>query len=272
MGFFSSKKNQTTAELAQEFGQAQTQAPTIGAAKTVTLRKETGAAISLEKIQAINNVDLTKRYQKAGFALSKFGMDGARANVVMLLDFSGSMYGDYQNGTVQKIVERALAFAANIDDDGQMPIIPFDNTIHPVINADLSNFAGIINRELFDGRSMGGTQMAAPLNMVKQFAEESEDPIYLIVVGDGSPWDAEQTKRAVIELANYPVFIKFLSVRPVDFLDELDDLDDTQRLLDNVDSKSIQNPDSLTDMELAEIMADEWLSWTVAATAKGVLK
>lgn len=271
MGFFSSRKSQTTAELAQEFGQTQTQTVNVGAAKTVTLRKETGAAVSLDKIQAIGNVDLTKRYQKAGFALSKFGMDGARANVVMLLDFSGSMHGDYQKGTVQKIVERALAFAANIDDDGQMPIIPFDNTIHPVINADLSNFSGIIDRELFDGRRMGGTNMAAPLQLVKKFAEESEDPIYLIVVGDGEPFDKQETKRAVCELANYPVFIKFLSILDIPFLQELDDLDDTQRLLDNVDAKSIADPDSLTDMELAEIMADEWASWVTAATAKGVL-
>lgn len=271
MGFFS-RKSQTTQQVQQQYAPASVPATsTIGAAKTVTLRKGTGAAVSLDKIQAIGNVDLTKRYQKAGFALSKFGMEGARANVVMLLDFSGSMSRDYANGTVQKIVERALAFAANIDDDGQMPIIPFDDGVHPVIEADLSNFAGIINRELYDGRRMGGTNMAEPLNMVRSLSAKSEDPIYLIVVGDGDPWDKPETKRAVIELANYPVFIKFLSVRPVAFLDELDDLDDTQRLLDNVDSKSIENPDSLSDMQLAEIMADEWLSWTQQATAKGIL-
>lgn len=265
MGLFNKFKSQSTADLANEVNTS------IGAARTVTLRKESGAAVSLDKIQAIGNVDLTKRYQKAGFALSKFGMEGARANVVMLLDFSGSMYGDYENGTVQKIVERALAFAANIDDDGEMPIIPFDDKVHKTLNVDLNNFSGIINRELFDGRNMGGTQMAKPLKIVRELAKQTNDPIYLIVVGDGSPWDAAETKQLVIELANYPVFIKFLSVRPVDFLDELDNLSDNERLLDNVDAKSIQNPDSLTDMELAEIMADEWLSWTQQATAKGVL-
>lgn len=267
MGMFG-RKSQTTAEMA-----AEQNVVVPAAARTISLRKESGSAVSLEKVESLGKVDFTKKFTKASFALNQVGMDGVRVAGVMLLDKSGSMGADYKNGTVQKIVERALAFLANIDSDGTMPIIPFDDKTDQEVVVTLDNFDGVVNREIYkNGRArMGGTNMRGPLEAVRDLAKVTNDPVFLVVVGDGSPWDAEETKEIVIELANYPVFIKFLSVRQVDFLDELDDLGDDERLLDNVDAKDIFNPDSLTDLEFATLMADEFMGWVELATSKGVL-
>jgi len=83
----------------------------------------------------------------------------------------------------------------------------------------------------------------------------------------------------VIELAKYPVQIKFLAIREVDFLVELDDLEERHpgaRLLDNVDAKFFDGSDcpelsQITDLQFADAMADEIDTWVRDATAKGVL-
>jgi hypothetical protein len=68
--------------------------------------------------------------------------------------------------------------------------------------------------------------------------------------------------------------VKFLSVRPVDYLQELDDLEKKSpgaRLLDNFDTKDVPDPAGLSDLQFAELMTDELDGWIQEATRKGVL-
>lgn len=249
---------------------------------TVNLVKDpTGApAVDLTTLSE-QHVDLRKRAEKAGVSLSKRGLDGIRGRVIMLLDHSGSMHGGYQRGLVQKLVERALGFALQIDTDGQIEVIPFDSVMWPAVLVDVANYRGITDRELWKPQRMGGTNMAAPLRHIEDLAKASEEPIFLIVIGDGSPGDRDATTRAVCDLAKQPVFIKFLAIAPVDYLQELDDLPSgrrglfskrgSARLLDNVDSKFIADPDGMSDLAFADAMVDEWDSWIAAATEVGLL-
>jgi hypothetical protein len=91
------------------------------------------------------------------------------------------------------------------------------------------------------------------------------------VVTDGAPDSKPAATKLVCELARYPVFVKFLAIKPVDYLQDLDDLDSSKRLLDNVDAKFIPDPDGMSDLEFADAMADEWDTWIVAAASAGVL-
>jgi hypothetical protein len=121
---------------------------------------------------------------------------------------------------------------------------------------------------------MGSTNLAAALQAVRAAAESTTSPIFCIVVTDGEPDDRAATTRIVCDLARYPVFLKFLALKPVAYLAELDDLDPSKRLLDNVDAKPSThelNLLSCTDMQFADAMADEWDSWIAAATKAGVL-
>jgi hypothetical protein len=161
----------------------------ITPARTVNLVKDpTGApAVNLTKVRDAGHVDLAKRADKAGLALSKRGLAGIRAQALLVLDHSGSMRADYASGAVQTLVERALGFA----------------------------------------------------------------------------------------LARYPVFVKFLAVAPVAYLNELDDLGNDRRLLDNVDAKPSSpalNLRTCTDAQFADAMVDEWDTWIAAATKAGVLR
>jgi hypothetical protein len=193
-----------------------------------------------------------------------------RAQAVMALDYSGSMRGHYRSGNVQMLVDRALGFALQIDADGEIPIIKFDDRIYPTVPVNVGNYRGIVDRELAVGH-MGGTTMAPVFDRVRDMSADTDAPIFLIVVGDGSPSDRRATKKAVYELAGYPVFIKFLTLLPVDFLQELDDATDRDRLLDNVDAQSVPDPAGISDLDFAKLMVEEWDSWIKLATDKGVL-
>ncbi len=93
------------------------------------------------------------------------------------------------------------------------------------------------------------------------------------------PNDRSQATKLVIELARYPVQIKFLAIREVDYLAELDDLEERhpgRRLLDNVDAKFFDGTDcppltEISDLQFAEAMADEIDTWVRDATAKGIM-
>ena len=254
--------------------------------KSVSLVKDpTGApAIDLGTLGE-SHVDLKKRAEKVGLSLSKRGLDGIRGRVIMLLDHSGSMFGMYQSGLVQKLVERALGFGLQIDSDGAVEVIPFDSYMHPKVTVDVSNYRGVVDRDLWRRGSMGGTNMAQPFRFIEEEAKNTSEPIFLIVVGDGSPSDRSATTQAVCDLASYPVFIKFLAVAPVDYLQELDDLPSGSsggglfgrrrsgptRLLDNVDAKFIADPENMADLAFADAMLDETDTWIQSATAAGIL-
>jgi Mg-chelatase subunit ChlD len=249
-------------------------ASTGSPARTVSLVKDPAgtSAVNLSKVRDAGHIDLAKRADKAGLALSKRGLAGIRAQAVLVLDHSGSMHADYANGKVQILVERTLGFALQIDVDGTVPVIPFDSRILPTVEVTVDNYSGVVNDRIWRGRDMGSTNLAQALNVVRDMAQDATEPIFCAVVTDGNPDSRPATTAVVCDLARYPVFIKFLAIRDVPYLSELDDMSPDRRLLDNVDAKFFDDPAAVTDLAFADAMADEWDSWVEAAQQAGVLK
>jgi len=233
--------------------------------KSVKLVRESGPAVA-----NVSNTILKQKFEAAGAALQAKGMQGIRAQAVCVLDFSGSMSGDYLSGEVQTLTERFLAFALQIDADGEIPVIPFESRRLPTINVNQNNFQGVIQRELLDKHYMGSTNLAHALEEVRNIARTTDAPLFVGVVTDGNPDSISETTKIVCDLANYPVFIKFMALRDVPYLRELDDLDNTKRLLDNVDTKTFTSL-NMTDGQFALAMAEEWDSWISAAQQAGIL-
>jgi len=258
---------------------------TPAAARTISLVKDpTGApAVNLTKVRDAGHVDLVKRAEKAGISLSKRNLSGLRGAVRLYVDHSGSMEfpqaRDYSNGNVQRLVERALGYAFQLDSDGVIPVIAFDHRLWPEVVVDQSNYRGIVESRIWHPDQMGGTKFAPVLEDLLDEAKTTNEPIFAIIVTDGDPSDPDSATRLVIELAKYPVQIKFLAIREVDYLEELDDLEQRHpgaRLLDNVDAKFFDGNDcpllaDITDLQFADAMADEIDTWVADATAKGVL-
>src|SRR5258708_17223986 len=126
---------------------------------------------------------------------------------------------------------------------------------------------------------MGGTKFAPVLRDLLNEPWSTVEPLFAIIVTGGSLNAGKEYLDLVIELAKYPVQIKFLAIRAVEYLQELDDLEDERpgaRLVDNVDAKFFDGTDcpelsQITDLQFADAMADEIDTWLQDATAKGVL-
>ena len=237
------------------------------------VRDDTGRpAVDLGKIQEAGHVSLVKKADAVGLALGLRGLRGIRANVITVLDRSGSMYRDYASGAVQQLVERALGFALQVDVDGMIPVIGFADDADAPVDVTVANYQGVIGRDI--AMPYGTTNMTAAMAVVRQYAEVTDLPLIVIVVADGGPDDPASTTRAFCELAAYPVFFKLLAVRPVDYFATLDDLGGDRRLLDNVDAKPERGGKDLLamdDTEFATAMVDEFEAWITLATAAGVL-
>lgn len=244
--------------------------------RTVTLTKDASGtpAADLTKVRE-TSPELAKFADKAGIALSKRDLSGIRAQVVLLLDRSGSMRGDYASGAVQKLVERALGFSLQVDADGIVPVIPFDDRVWPSVDVTQANFSTIVASSLYSDQ-MGSTNLAGALAQVEALANDADEPLFVIIATDGNPDHQPSATQMVCKLAGYPAFLKFLALREVPYLSQLDDLGDDVRLLDNVDAKpekgSGLNLLTCSDAEFADAMVDEWDTWITAATAAGVLK
>jgi hypothetical protein len=229
------------------------------------------ALVSLDKTA---HVSLIKKADAVGAALAARGLDGARFNVVMLLDRSGSMADDYRSGAVQTIVERALGFALRVDDDGFVPVIAFGTQVSDPVEVHAGNYVGVIGRDI-PAPGYDSTNLTGALEVAEQYAALTDRPLFVIVVADGGPDNATTAQAKLCALASYPAFVKLLAVRPVGWFSVLDDLGDAHRLIDNVDAKpearSGLDLTRCTDEQFAEAMVDEVDTWLLAATAAGLL-
>lgn len=246
-----------------------------GPANPVRVVKDaTGAAaVDLDAVKAAGHVSLAKSAATVGVSLRKRNLAGMRGRVIVVLDHSGSMSGDYQSGVVQELLLRTLAFGLQIDSSGSVEVIPFDYGVWPTSVMLVDNYETAA-WAIWKPASMGSTNLAAALDRVRDLAADTAEPIVCVVITDGNPDDRNAATRAVCDLACYPVFLKFLAIRNVPYLSELDDLEQVRpgaRLLDNVDAKTIPNPAHISAEDFAEAMTDEWDSWLIAATAAGVL-
>ncbi|MEV5391900.1 VWA domain-containing protein [Nocardia farcinica] len=238
--------------------------------RPITLTKGAGPAVSRRTVQAAG-ADLTKKFDKTGICLSKAGLDGIRAEAVMILDHSASMAADYRRGMVQTLVERALAFALQIDSDGRIPVLPFDSRLWPTVEVTLDNYRNVVNHHIYKPEQMGGTYLAPALQVVRDMARDAQSPIYLVIVTDDDPFDQVQVVQMLQELKRYAVFVKVLTLVDAPFWAAQDDLD-VPGLIDNLDAKRLPDPSAMSDLAFADVMVDEWGTWIDLATRAGILR
>lgn len=108
---------------------------------------------------------IEKEVEKVRFVLEKRGIDHVvRARVGLNLDVSGLMKELYQQGVVQRVVERVLPLGLACDDDGEIDVWGFSNAAALACVATRENYSGIVEQEMLDGDLehvlWGGTEYA----------------------------------------------------------------------------------------------------------------
>jgi len=220
------------------------------------------------------------------------GIENQKAQVVLCIDRSGSMQSLYNNGTVQKIIDRVVPIAMQFDDNQAFEMYVFDDNVikHPN-EVTLSNYSNVVNKEMSHYR-WGGTNYAPPIKQIlkdyvgvevkqqtqdvgffkKLFGTPKQEsvlnttktlqtPVYVIFITDGENFDKEEARQAIIESSKYGIFYQFVGIgnEQFRFLNELDTL--SGRFIDNANFFKVSNPNTITDEELYSLLLAEFPSW-----------
>ncbi|MFC8727675.1 vWA domain-containing protein [Streptomyces bacillaris] len=240
----------------------------------------TGPAISLEKVRR-TAPGLVSLYKSAGVSLEKHGLNGRRAAVYLVLDYSGSMRDYYKDGTVQALADRVLGLSAHLDDDGRVPVVFFSTDVDGHAEIGLDRHHGMIDKIVANLGHMGRTNYHAAMDAVidDYLDSGSTDPALVVFQTDGGPTSKLAAERYLCKAARLPLFWQFIGFgntrsSQFDFLRRLDELPvPAKRPVDNAGYfHAGPDPRKVPDTELYDRLLGEFPSWLAAAEARGIVR
>ncbi|MFB8123454.1 vWA domain-containing protein [Streptomyces bacillaris] len=240
----------------------------------------TGPAISLEKVRQ-TAPGLVSLYKSAGVSLEKHGLNGRRAAVYLVLDYSGSMRDYYKDGTVQALADRVLGLSAHLDDDGRVPVVFFSTDVDGHAEIGLDRHHGVIDKIVANLGHMGRTNYHVAMDAVidDYLDSGSTDPALVVFQTDGGPTSKLAAERYLCKAARLPLFWQFIGFGDTrssqfDFLRKLDELPvPAKRPVDNAGYfHAGLDPRKVSDTELYDRLLGEFPSWLAAAEAGGIVR
>lgn len=239
---------------------------------------------------------LSLRKRQVAVSLSKRGVTGLSARVLLVLDASGSMAGLYHRGTVAGVAERMAAVAAQLDEDGEMQAWTFAS--HPARLPDLTigdlpewlrlhvrggEFSlfgrrkppkGLVPGQV-DMRAVGiGNEEQKVIAEVRAFVRDhpAAEPTLVLFFSDGGVYRNDAIERELRAAVEEPVFWQFIGLGRADYgvLERFDTL--PGRRVDNVGFFAVDDIDTLSDPELYDRLLSEFPSWIQAARRAGILR
>lgn len=240
------------------------------ASTPLTLNKQATQAklLSLAKDQAPGMVPLI---EQARLTLEKRGLDTLTFEVKLVLDVSASMTNLFQSGQVQRLVERSLALAARLDDNGEVEVTLFGTHARSGGNVLLSNIQSFVQRMKF--QYDGGTRYAPAIREMIDQQKGAAHPLLVLFITDGEAGDIREATQAIKDASHLPIFFKFLALdsgnESFSFLEQLDTL--PGRVVDNANFARIRGLKSMPDHQLFDLLTEEIDQWLPAAKAAGVL-
>ncbi|MEU7643949.1 VWA domain-containing protein [Streptomyces huasconensis] len=241
-----------------------------------------GAAISLRKVEE-SAPALVGLYKSAGVSLRKHGLQGARAAVYLVVDYSGSMRPYYRDGSVQALADRVLGLCAHLDDDGTVPTVFFSTDVDAVTEIALDDHRGRIDAIVAGLGHMGKTSYHLAMDAVIDHYVDHADggsapPALVIFQTDGGPINRLAAERYLCKAAKLPLFWQFIGFgdptsKQFDYLRKLDELAvPAKRPVDNAGFFHAGNdPLALPDDELYDRLVGEFPAWLAAARTAGIV-
>ncbi|CAL9427660.1 hypothetical protein SUDANB15_01971 [Streptomyces sp. enrichment culture] len=238
------------------------------------------AAISLSKIEETAPA-LAGLYKTAGASLAGYGLDGLRAAVYLVVDYSGSMKPYYEDGSVQALADRVLGLSAHLDDDGTVPVVFFSTDVDAVTDIALADHRGRVERIVAGLGHMGRTSYHLAMDAVIDHYLDSgaRHPALVVFQTDGGPVNRLAAERYLCKAARLPLFWQFVGFgdpnsRQFDYLRKLDELAvPDKRVVDNAGFfHAGSDPRKVPDTELYDRLVGEFPRWLAAARARGIVR
>lgn len=238
------------------------------------------AAISLSKIEETAPA-LVSLYKTAGVSLAKHGLDGLRAAVYLVVDYSGSMKPYYKDGSVQALADRVLGLSAHLDDDGTVPVVFFSTDVDAVTDIALAGHRGRIERIVSGLGHMGKTSYHLAMDAVIDHYLDSGStaPALVIFQTDGGPINKLAAEKYLCKAARLPLFWQFIGFgdpnsKQFDYLRKLDELAvPAKRAVDNAGFfHAGEHPGKISDADLYDQLVGEFPKWLVTARSQGIVR
>ncbi len=249
-------------------------APSAQAAPASPISLEKQRIVDLrKKVEATGSISMIKSFDSAAEQLETQGLVGERAEVVLVLDVSGSSRPLFKNGAYQALVDRCLAAGLLFDDNGEIETYLFDSALHPAEPVTLATRDGWTDRALLTPKIFRGTRYSVALREIaSKLQRGAATPTFVYFVTDGGNQDKRETAEIVSSMAGLPAFLKFVAVGKEEsfpFLQRLDDL--TGREIDNADFFAVEDPHRVDESAFFDLVMQEFRGWLADARAKGIL-
>ncbi|MEV8533082.1 VWA domain-containing protein [Streptomyces sp. NPDC051211] len=238
------------------------------------------SAISLRTVEETAPA-LVNLYKSAGVSLRKHGLEGHRAAVYLVLDYSGSMRPYYTDGSVQALADRVLGLSAHLDDDGRVPVVFFSTEVDAVEEIPLAGHAGRVNEIAAGLGHMGKTAYHLAMDAVidHHLDSGSTEPALVVFQTDGGPVNKLAAERYLCKASRLPLFWQFVGFgntrsSQFDFLRRLDELPvPAKRMVDNAGYfHAGPDPRQVSDAELYDRLVSEFPAWLAAARRLGIVR
>ena len=241
-----------------------------------------------------------ERVQQLGQKLSTMKMTldlfGVTAEVVLVMDISGSMSGRFSSGEVQDIVERGLGLGLAMDDDGAIQHFDFGERATFVGDVGIDDIDGYVKKHMRTTNYEYGTNYATVIELIgeRYFAAElgaakggysgrgkkapqvkapRKHPVFVLFVTDGNCGDRAKTIEALAKLNQLPMFIQFCGVggAKFTFLEDLDDIGNTDKrfAIDSAGFFEARSVKGLSDEDFYKQLLNEFPGWVKIVKAKG---
>lgn len=241
--------------------------------------------------------------KKATLAIEKVNLTAHQAKVALCLDISASMGSLYKSGKIQRFAEKILALGCRFDDDGSIDIFLFGANSHSAGEMNVDNFANFIPQILKKYPLEGSTYYGKAMQTIRNYyfpdgkgemrksPVASNIPVYVMFVTDGATFDEQITERQLKWSSYEPIFWQYMAIgksrrdikkgglggfvakafaSDFTFLERLDEM--RGRYLDNANFFSVEDPESISDDELYELLMSEYPSWLKLAQNKDLLR
>ncbi|MES2709795.1 MAG: VWA domain-containing protein [Verrucomicrobiota bacterium] len=234
--------------------------------------------ISLEKKLEKAAPHLLSLAKPLKISLEKRRLQETVACVALVLDTSGSMYGQYKNGDVQTVVDRIFPLAVHFDDNGELDTWAFAEK-----QKALPAVTGLNIRDYITDGSGGWTRWRGDLgrainnepSVMREVMERyrnSKLPAYVIFISDGGVSSTgKEIAQLLIEASKLPIFWQFVGIGGSNYgiLEKLDTMGG--RFVDNCNFFSLDDIRGVSEQELYERLLNEFPQWLKEARARGVL-
>lgn len=199
-------------------------------------------------------------------------LDKLKARVVVVMDHSGSMDFQYDNGSVQNILTRLLPFAFQFDDNGQLEVYLFDDVCRKMdVDMTEENYASYVEDVIQKGHyPYGGTQYAPAIRMTDNDYNDAESktiPTLVFFITDGSNYHSDEAPcdKAIIESSEHGIFYMFIGTSKkcdFEYLQHLDDL--KGRKVDNTGFMKLKDLNSTPNTDLFLKSLKDFIPWLKA--------